>query len=60
MLGFVTQLQVHNFSVRYIAQTSDCGENESVDFEDKIFTKYKSLYNVRIISGATPSLIPGC
>ena len=64
MLDFFTQLQVHNFNVGYIyiALTSDYGENESVDFEDKIFTKNKSLYNVRIISGATPppSLIKEC
>jgi len=57
MLCFVTKLQVHNFSVEYLALTSDSGENGSVDFEDKIFTKNKSLYNIRIISGATPSLI---
>jgi hypothetical protein len=36
--------------------TSDSGENETVDFEDKIFTKDKSVCNVTIISGATPSL----
>ena len=32
-------------------------ENESVDFEDKIFTTNKSLYKARTISGATPSVI---
>jgi hypothetical protein len=57
MLCFVTKLQVHNFSVGYLVLTSDSSENKSVDFEDKIFTKNKSLYNIRIISGATPSLI---
>lgn len=57
MLGFVTKLQVHIFSVGYIALTSDSGDNESVNFEVKIFTKNKSLYNIRIISGANPSLI---
>jgi hypothetical protein len=57
MLGFVTNVQVHNFSVGYITLASHSGENESVDFEDKIFTKNRSLYNVRTISGATSSLI---
>jgi hypothetical protein len=57
MLGFFTKFQVRNFSVGYIALTSDSGENVSVDFEDKIFAKNKSLYNVRIISGSTPSRI---
>ena len=57
MLGFVTRLQVHNFSIGYIALISDSVEMKSVESEDKIFTKNKSLYNIRIISGATPSLI---
>jgi hypothetical protein len=57
MLCSVTKLQVHSFSVGYLAMSSDSGENGSVDFEDKIFTKNKSLYNIKIISGATSSLI---
>jgi len=57
MFGFVTKLQVHKFNVGNTALTSDSGGNESVHSEDKIFTKDKSLYNLRIISGATLSLI---